>query len=211
MNIIHAHPSTLVRAGLRAIIEKGGGINKLADAPDATTLYECLQVNKWDMVIIDHTQPESFDLNTILTLIQQHPALKILVIASDTNQHRVLSILEAGVQGYLTKECDQGEIINAIFTLGKGDNFYCNKIINLLLEKSLDTGQAETCEPTILTTRELEIVTLIAKGLTNKGIAAELFLSPHTVCTHRKNIMRKLEINSTSELVLYAVNAGLVA
>ena len=118
-------------------------------------------------------------------------------------------VLEKGVEGYLTRECDEDEIIHAIFAIAKGEKFYCNKVMDIILNKQYNP-EDNNCEPTTLTQRETEITALIAKGMTNKSIAEQLHLSPHTVHTHRKNILRKLGINSVSELTLYAINIGLI-
>lgn len=91
----------------------------------------------------------------------------------------------------------------------KTKNFFCNKILDIILAKHL-SKEDDDCAPTELTVRELEIVGLIAEGHSTKDIAEELCLSTHTVYTHRKNVMRKLNVNSASELILYAINTGLV-
>lgn len=105
-------------------------------------------------------------------------------------------------------------MINAVFAITKGEKFFCNKIIDAILQKHLyQNGEPleEDCAPTSLSPREIEITCLIAeKGFTNKEIAKQLFLSIHTVHTHRKNIMKKLGIRSASELVRYAISTGII-
>ncbi|MEM6965044.1 MAG: response regulator transcription factor [Bacteroidota bacterium] len=108
----------------------------------------------------------------------------------------------------MTKGCDEEEIINAIKATAKQERFFCNKILNFILEKSFAKSDDGTTTP--LTTREIEIVRLVVEGKIAKEIADELNLSTHTIYTHRKNIMNKLELKSTSELVLYAVEKGFV-
>ncbi|MCF6168191.1 response regulator transcription factor [Lutibacter sp.] len=208
INIVHATSDTLIRVGLKSILFKGGGIDTLYHAENNQILFKTLTNKKPDLLIMNCDQSNSFSINDIKQVKQLHKKTKILVISTDKNPTYILSILELGVHGYLTRECDEGELINAIFAIANNEKFYCNKIINIILEKKLTTN--DDCDPTSLSQRETEITTLIAKGMTNKEIAVKLFLSPHTINTHRKNIMKKLGVKSTSELVLYAVNVGLI-
>ncbi len=208
INIVHATSDTLIRVGLKSILFKGGGIDTLYHAENNQILFKTLTNKKPDLLIMNCDQSNSFSINDIKQVKQLHKKTRILVISTDKNPTYILSILELGVHGYLTRECDEGELINAIFAIANNEKFYCNKIINIILEKKLTTN--DDCDPTSLSQRETEITTLIAKGMTNKEIAVKLFLSPHTINTHRKNIMKKLGVKSTSELVLYAVNVGLI-
>jgi DNA-binding NarL/FixJ family response regulator len=209
VEILHANANTLVQVGLRAVIEKGGGMDSLELVSNSNELFSYLTQKQPDILIADYDQPGHFDATDIYEVRKLYPNIKLLVISSDLNQNRIMSILEKGIEGYLTKECDEGELINAIFALQKGDKFYCNKVINILLNKTLHNGE-EDCTPASLSDREAEIISLISNGLTNKEVASNLNISVHTVNTHRRNIMKKLGVNSTSGLVLYAVKAGLI-
>ena len=115
----------------------------------------------------------------------------------------------SGVTCFITKECDEGEILEGIEAARTGRKFFCNKILNLLLEKSFGS-QADNCDPSPLTPREREIVILTARGLVAKEIAYELDLSTHTVYTHKKNIMKKLNFSSPVQLALYAIENGMI-
>ena len=112
------------------------------------------------------------------------------------------------MNSFLSKQCDEKEILDAVLATAKGEKFYCTNVLNYLLEKSFP--KETECKPLPLSAREVEIVQLISTGLIAKEIAGKLNLSTHTIYTHRKNIMKKLGIGSTSELVLYAVNEGIV-
>ncbi|WP_457611082.1 LuxR C-terminal-related transcriptional regulator [Lutibacter sp.] len=208
INIVHATSETLTRIGLKSILFKGGGIDTLYHAENNQVLFETLNNKNPELLIMNCDQSNSFSIEAIKQVKELHAKTKILIISTDKNPTYILSILELGVHGYLTRECDEGELINAVFAIANNEKFYCNKIINIILEKKLTTN--DDCDPTSLSQRETEITTLIAKGMTSKEIAVKLFLSPHTVNTHRKNIMKKLGVKSTSELVLYAVNVGLI-
>lgn len=208
LNILHANIQTLVRLGLRTVLFKGGGINKLDDVETLEDLNQSLSREHYDLVIIGHDENFCFGQNAIVQLQKRYEHLKFLVISSGIDEKDMLVILESGVCGCITKGCNEDEIVNAVFSIAKGEKFFCNKIIDIILQKHLYQKE-EDCAHTTLSRREAEVTGLIASGMTNKEVADRLFLSTHTVHTHRKNIMKKLNLKSVSELTIYAVNTGL--
>ena len=118
--------------------------------------------------------------------------------------------METGISGFVTKECSQQEIVAAIYATAKGEKFFCNKVLELILDKHLQKEEKDKCLPTDLSVREVEVVQLTASGLNARQVAEKLNLSHHTVYTHRKNVMKKLGLGSVSELTLYAVKTGLI-
>lgn len=210
ISILHANANVLMASGLNTILEKGGGIDKIEIARNELELFDKLSSRHFDLVVIDPCAQEHFTVETTHKLKEKYPNLKTLIISDIQAPVAVLKILEKGVQGYLTRQCDEAEITHAIFAIAKGEKFYCNKVIDIILNKSL-SAEEENCDPTTLTERETEITTLIAKGYTNKEIGKELHLSHHTVHTHRRNILKKLGAKSASELTVYAMNVGLLA
>ena len=207
--IVHVHANTLARVGLQAVLNGHKQVEHIYTIAEQDNLLPSIKKYDANLLIAGHDGAQDLPTHSLKKARETYPHLKILVISGEVQHAKVLEALESGVEGFLTSECDEGEIISAISSLVKGEKFYCNKVINIILEKKL-SPEEEDCDPTTLTQRETEVTGLIAKGLTNRKIAEELFLSPHTVNTHRKNIMKKLGVNSTSGLVLYAVNAGLV-
>ncbi len=209
LSVLHANANVLMANGLNSILNKGGGIDNMTIARNETELFDTLATKHFDMVVIDPCAQDHFSIETPHRLKAKYPDLKTLIISDIQTPKTVLSILEKGVQGYLTRQCDEAEITHAIFAIAKGEKFYCNKVIDIILNKSLPTEE-DNCEPTALTERESEITGLIAKGYTNKEIGKQLHLSHHTVHTHRRNILKKLGIKSVSELTVYAMNVGLL-
>jgi DNA-binding NarL/FixJ family response regulator len=120
----------------------------------------------------------------------------------------VQQVVESGITGFLTKTCDKNEIIEAVQAVAAGKKMFCHKVLDIILENPVPNSQ--NCEPAILSVREIEIIRLIANGYTTRQIATTLYRSFHTISTHRKNIMKKLGINSTSDLLMYAMNTGLI-
>lgn len=210
MNIIHADSQPLTIQGFKAICGKGGGVDKIDAVSNIEELSQKLSSEIPDLLVIDYDQPGFFSTQNLLEVRKSYPNLKILVISSDDSQDNILAVLESGVHGFLTRQCDEAETINAVFSIAKGDKFYCNKIVDILMERSFSPQPKNDCEPTSLTERETEVTILIAKAFTNKEIAEQLNLSVHTISTHRKNILRKLNVHSASALTRYAIHAGLL-
>ena len=177
---------------------------------EATTGSMAMQMVKDlkpQLIIVDYNLPGSFSEETIFLIKTLFDEVKILVISADENEKRILKVSELGIHGFLTKECDTDEVLQAVKSILKGDKIFCNKVLNIIIHKNIDEPN---CEATSLTKREIEIVVLITQGFTNNKIAASLQLSPHTIHTHRKNIMKKIAAKSTSDVVLYAINTGLI-
>jgi len=220
ISIILADSQYLIRVGLKHLFGKHSHLKVVSEAGDDEELIEQLSRQRPEIVILDYDQPDAFDKSTVTRIKQLSPNSNILIISDDDNKEQIYQVLQSGVNSFLTKSCDEEEIIDAVKATAKGEKFFCTRILDYLLEKSFSKAAANgerrpeenkvSCEPTPLSPREIEIVQLIAQGMIAKEIARELNLSTHTIYTHRKNIMKKLQLSSASELVLYAVNMGFV-
>jgi len=206
--IVTADSQYLIRIGLRHLIEEFEQFEIIGEANTEKMLLKILEDHTPDVVILDYQQPKSFDISTIEKIKSISPTSRILIISGDNEKENIYNVVQNGVNSFLTKSCDEEEIINAIKATAKNEKFFCNKILNFILEKSF--AKPEDCSPIPLSPREIEIVRLVVDGKIAKEIASQLNLSTHTIYTHRKNIMNKLELKSTSELVLYAVEKGIV-
>ena len=209
ISIAIADAHHLVRLGLKKLLGEVESFRLVAEARNDEELVAKLKQYRPDVVILDYNQPNYFEINTLSSIKEASPKSNILVISSDNDKRNIYEVLEQGVNSYLTKTCNEEEIIDAVKATAKGEKFFCTKVLDYLLEKSF-AKEEENCAPTPLTPRETEIVKLVAKGLLAKEIADVLNLSTHTVYTHRKNIMKKLQLNTSSELVLYAVHNGII-
>ncbi len=209
-SVLLADEQPLVRLALRQLLGQKEQYQIVAEVCNEEEMIASLRVNKADLVLIDYSQSESFRPSSIAKIKTVSPNTQVLVISADTRKDSIAQVLELGVTSFLTKTCGLGEILEAAHATLKGEKFFCGRVIDFLLEKSFAKETEVNCAPTPLSAREIEIVQLSAKGLIAKEIADTLNLSTHTVYTHRKNIMKKLQISSSSELVLYAVSKGLV-
>ena len=208
INVLIADAHFLSRQGLKTLINRREDIEVVGEAASEKELLVKLDRHPGSLLVMDYDQPGSYSLNTLEQVKAKHPDLNILVISADQDKSAIYEAIEKEINGYLTKECGGEEILDAIQATAKGDRFYCSNVLNYILEKSF--SKEEDCAPTPLTPREVQIVQFVAQGKIAKEIGAELHLSTHTVYTHRKNIMKKLRLNSTSELIVYAINNGLV-
>lgn len=209
MRIVVADAQVLCRVGLCQVLQREDQLEVIGEANDNESLLETVASEKPDVVIVDYNQPGYFDSRIAGQIKEISPDTDILVISSDDRKERIYQVLEDGVNSFLTKQCDEEEILDAIRATAKGDKFYCHKILDLIIERSFPS-KSENCTATPLSPREKEILTLVAKGKIAKEIAAELHISPHTIYTHRKNILRKLKLTSPTEMIVYALEHGLI-
>jgi DNA-binding NarL/FixJ family response regulator len=181
---------------------------------DHNSLVNHLENSDECLLIIDYTS-KGFSLDQIVDLKANYPKLTVMAITPYTNAQTIVQAVQAGVESHIKKECSIKEIKDAYNATIKGEKFFCDDIIkqmrleNVNIDKisfnSLNTTSANLSE------RELQIIQFIAEGYTNSQIAAIIYLSNHTVNTHRKNIMKKLNVNNTAGIVMYAVKTEMVS
>jgi len=201
----------LIREGLKSLLATRMDFTVVGEASTSGDLFEKLPSSKPDVVVIDFHQPEAFSMQDLLNLRQGYPAISVLVISTHQHAEAILQTIKLGIHTYILKECGSEEVLQALDAVRKGEKFFCGTVLDALLGKNVEQSSQLACEPVNLSAREIEIVQWIANGCTNKEVAEKLFLSIHTVTTHRKNILKKLHLRNTSELVLFAVKQGLVS
>ncbi|MEM0993802.1 MAG: response regulator transcription factor [Bacteroidota bacterium] len=208
ISVLVADSDYLIREGLKRVFAQKPNIEIRSEATSQLELIQKLNKQRYDVVILDYNQPGSFDISAVEEVKKVAPSTNILVISSDTNKRNIYKIISGGINNFLTKRCSREEILSAVSAAAKGEKFFCKTVLNYILEKSFRPQPVATHMP--LTSREQQIVKLVAKGFISKEIASKLNITTHTVYTHRKKILKKLNLNSASELVLYAVNQGIV-
>ncbi len=214
MHVILADSNDLVRVGMRAVLNSHGGLQIVGEAKDKEELLDQVKNFGASVILIDYTSP-GFDIDVIPRVLSDHKEVKFLAITPEQSAQTVVDALRSGVRSYVKKDCDLGEIINAVEETWRGNKFFCGQILETIQRASINVDDIDfdsfTCEPVILSERENEIIILIAEGFTNAQIADQLFLSNHTINTHRKNIMAKLGVKNTAGIVMYAVKTNLVS
>jgi len=199
--------------GLEVVLSNEKDIDYCGQAESGDHLLQILNERPIDVVLMDFTST-GFSLETIASITNNFPEVRVVAITPDQEGTTIVNALKAGVTSYVKKNCDFDEIVSSVRATSQGSKFFCGKILETIHSVNIDPDSEEyadfNCEPVHLSEREQEIITLIAEGLKNSEIAERLFLSTHTVNTHRKNIMHKLGVKNTAAIVVYAVKANLV-
>jgi DNA-binding NarL/FixJ family response regulator len=215
IKIVVAGDNYLFTKGMECLINESPNFDLLATVQNEPELIDKLSNKYADVLAID-VSSITWDKDILNKVKKYAPLLKILAFNSVQQKHTVSNILNNGVTGYLLLCCDKEEITEALLKTSKGERFLCGQVVDVLINiknpnVAADCPLYSVCGGVNISEREMEIVRCVAEGLSNQEIAEKLFLSVHTVNTHRKNIMSKLGINNTAGLVMYAVRNQLVA
>lgn len=213
MQLILADSNDLVRVGIRSILNNKLDVEIVGEAKTNQDLIEMLHAFSTNVVVIDYTAP-GFDIDVLLKIKSTFPDVSVLAITPEQSAQVLVDALRAGITSYVKKDCSIPEILEAVTETSKGNKFFCGQILETIQEANLDVDDIEdvfTCEAVLISKRECEIITLIAEGFTNQQIADKLFLSSHTINTHRKNIMAKLGVKNTAGIVMYAIKTNLTS
>lgn len=214
MGVVLADSNDLVRAGLRSIITAQTGLPIVGEAMNNEELFEQIKSFNPSIVILDFTS-DGFTIDIISKIQNLKSDLSFIAITPEQNAQILVDALRLGVKSYVKKDCELSEIVNAVIETSKGNKFFCGQILETIQKAEIDVNDLDfesfSCEAVVLSERENEIIKLVAEGNTNGKIAELLFLSNHTVNTHRKNIMSKLGVKNTAGIVMYAVKMNIVS
>ncbi len=212
LTIIIADDHAIVREGLKLLISVMADVSVLAEAANGAALLEIVRGMRADLLILDLGMPGVAGIQFITDIRALAPRMRILVLTANVEPRTVRAALDAGADGYLTKDGDPEELNEAIAILKSGKT-YLAKSIRFAVTQPDRLGKApitgEIVSPIPLTLRERQILLLAAQGLTAKHVAERLGISPFTARKHRENLMRKLNLHSTAEITAYAVRLGL--
>jgi DNA-binding NarL/FixJ family response regulator len=205
------HP--LVRSGLRALLERDGEFQVIAEAADGYEAIDLAVLHKPDVILLDVGMPRLSGPDAAQSISQKLPAARIVMLSMHSDEAYVLRALKAGARGYLLKASPEQDVIAAIRAVAAGNAYFSPSITKLLVEEYVVEARRRGVEDTydLLSTREKEILQLLASGKTNREIAELLFISVATVETHRNNVFQKLHLHNLAELILYAVRKGLIS
>ena len=203
MEVLVADTSVLFREGVKSVLSHRFEDLSFFEVECDEDFKSALSEKPFDVIISD---PVHVKIGRVKDVDLQKKAC-VVSISSELARPFILAILQNGINACLTKDCSEEEILEAVESAIKGERFFCNKVLDSLIEKD---DFDYNCDPTILTKRELEIVQLVCDGMTTAQIADELSLSKHTINTHRKNIMGKLHFKTPTELIRYAIETSLV-
>ncbi len=207
VNLILAESNELVRIGLRTVF-KNAEVQVIGEASNEAELLSQIKSFNPDVVLIDYTSG-NFSIDVIPKALSISDDVRFVAITPEQSGTTVVNALKSGVTSHIKKDCSITEIIDSVKETSKGKKFFCGKVLETIHDEGIDVEELSdsefTCEPIVLSNREVEVITLIAEGFTNVEISEKLFLSKHTVNTHRKNIMNKLGVKNTAGIVMFAV------
>lgn len=226
IKVLLADDHAILRDGIRALLSREPDMEVVGEAGNGQVLLELLASTAADVVLMDVNMPVLDGFATMPLLREQYPDVRVLVLSMLDHENYVSRMMQAGALGYVLKSADSSEITYAIRTVAAGRPFLCTEIGLDILYRLVQRGAPEAAapedtngngtqaaparKPTDLSSRELEVLKLIAEGLTNQEIADKLFTSKRTIETHRQNIIEKTQAKNTAALIRYAMAQGLI-
>jgi two-component system response regulator NreC len=213
IRVFLAEDHTIVRKGIRSLLNGQPDIEVVGEAANGRDAVEQVETLQPDIVLMDITMPELNGLEATRRIKKEHPHIKVLVLTMYTNEEYIHQLLQAGASGYLDKHTAPNELVLAIQSVNRGDPFLSPSISKTIIEEYLrqsdDTHPEDNYDK--LSSREREVLQLLAEGHSYKDVAEKLQISVKTVGVHRINIMEKLTISNSAELVKYAIRKGIIS
>ena len=213
IKILLADDHVVMRRGIRALLERRDEFEVVAEAGNGREAVELAELHSPDVVVVDIAMPHLNGIEAARQIALKAPHTAVVILSMHSDESYVLRALKAGARGYLLKDSPESDLINAILAVHGGKAFFSPAISKMLVEDYMRQLQHRGVDDSyeLLTTREREILQLLAEGKANKDVAAILNLSLHTVETHRSNILQKLNLHGTPELMLYAIRKGVIS
>lgn len=211
IKVLVADDHRIFREGIIALLQANQHIEVAGEAENGAEVLEFLKHETVDVVLLDINMPEKNGLEVAKYVAEHYPTTNILVCSSYEEDYYILNMIRNGVAGFVLKTIGSKDLISAIETVAVGDSYFSKEISKKIKQQfSKRKGQNPESD-SLMTDREVEILKLVAIGLTNEKIGERLFISPRTVGTHRRNLMQKLQLHSAVQLARYAHEKNLLA
>jgi two-component system, NarL family, response regulator NreC len=213
IRILLADDHNVMRRGLRLLLESQPDFKVVAEAADGRQAVAQAEAHKPDVVVLDVAMPNLSGIEAAQRILSDAPSVAVVVLSMHSDEGYVLRALKAGAKGYLLKDSAEGDLIEAIRAVTQGKTFFSPEISRMLVEDYVREIRSRGVEDSyeLLTSREREVLQMIAEGRSNKEVATALNLSLYTVETHRRNLQDKLNLHSLAELILYAVRKRVIS
>jgi DNA-binding NarL/FixJ family response regulator len=208
IRVLLADDHSVVRAGIRQFLEQSPDIQVIAEASNGQEACAMLEENKPDVIVLDIQMPLMSGIEVTRWIRSKRLSVGILILTAYDDEPYVQAVLQAGANGYVLKSAEPAEIIQGVRDVYNGKSVLDATLIQKLIARLARKSETDLIEP--LTERELQIITLTAKGFTNKAIGVQLSISDRTVQNHLANIFQKLNAESRTEAVMRAVSLGLI-
>lgn len=212
IRVLLADDHSVVRQGLRAWLERSGYVQVVGEAADGREAVAMVEKLDPDVVLMDIAMPMLNGIDATAQIMRRKPDTKVIILSMHADESYILRALGAGAKGYLLKESTEADVLPAVRSVRDGKPYFTPSIARVLLEDYMRMLKQNELQDSydLLTEREREVLQLLAQGKSNKEAAQILDLSPHTIDSHRTNMMQKLNLHNTAEIVLYAVRKGII-
>jgi len=212
VRILLADDHTVVRKGLRLLLESQPGFQVVAEAANGREAVARSEECRPDVAVMDVAMPILNGIEAARQICSRQPQTAVVFLSMHSDEGYVLKALKAGARAYLLKDSAEHDLIGAVKAVSEGKQFFSAAISSMMMEEYMRQMREREVEDSydLLTTREREILQLLAEGRSNKDVANVLNLSLYTVETHRGNILQKLNLHSGAELILYAIRKGVI-
>jgi DNA-binding NarL/FixJ family response regulator len=213
LRILLADDHTVMRTGLRVLLERQPNLEVVGEAENGRDAIQLAASLRPDVVVMDVGMPVLNGIEATKTIVTDDPNIAVVILSMHADESYVMRALKAGARGYLLKDSAPADLLGAIQAVTQNKSFFSPKVSRILAEDYVrvlkQKGAVDSYD--LLTSREREILQLLAEGKANKEVAAALNISPYTVETHRSHILEKLNLHNPAELILYAVRKGIIS
>ena len=213
IRVLIADDHKIMLAGLRSLLEKQTDFDVVAEAENGRKAVQMAQEKKPDVVVMDVSMPDLNGIEATTQIVESLPGTRVIALSMHSDKRFVMGMLRAGASGYLLKDCASQELANAIHQVAGGRKYLSPEITGVVIDDFLlggSSGEVATAT-SLLSPREREVLQLIAEGWSTKQIASHLYVSIKTIETHRRQIMKKLDLHNIADLTKYAVREGLTS
>lgn len=210
IRILLVEDHALVRAGMKALLQKIEGTEVVADMGDGLEAVKYVQTDTPDLILMDIAMPGLNGLDATARIVKESPTTRVILLSMHANEEYLQQALQVGASGYLLKGAELAELELAIRTVAKGERYLTSAVAKYAIEAYREKTEGPIGPLAKLSMRQREILQLIAEGQTTKDIAQRLSLSVKTVETHRSQLMERLEIHDVPGLVRFAIRVGLI-
>ncbi len=212
LRVLVVDDHTLVRQGIVGLLEGQPDVTVVGQAGNGHEALDAVAALQPDVVLMDVSMPELGGLAATREIRTRWPGVRVVILTIHDREDYLYEAIRVGASGYVLKDADVGELLRALRTAANGEVYLHPGATRALIDeyRRMVAGKAEADPYTTLSDREREVLALIAQGRTTTEIAGQLFLSPHTVQSHREHLMTKLGLHSKTELIKYAIAKGLI-
>lgn len=210
MRVLLADDHSLVRAGIRALLNEMPEVTVVAEASNGREAIQMVDVHRPQIVVMDIMMPEMNGLDATARIVAVFPEVRVLILSMNATEQYVVQSLQVGASGYVMKDVSPQELLHALEVVSRGDVFLSPSVSRLVASGLKNRNKAGADPAERLSVRQREVLQLLAEGYSTKEIALKLDLSGKTIETHRMTLMNTLDIHNIAGLVRYAIRTGLV-